>query len=68
MTRALAHLGRTVRAWFDQAPLPEPEPVNAHSRPMVGFFAGLTDEQKRDALAYRGPENHGDADLRRPAA
>ncbi len=28
-------------------------------RPMTGFFAGLTPEQRRKALAYRGPENHG---------
>jgi hypothetical protein len=27
---------------------------------MVGFWSQLTDEQKAAALAYRGPENHGD--------
>lgn len=26
---------------------------------MVGFWKGLTDEQRRTALAYRGPENFG---------
>jgi hypothetical protein len=31
------------------------------SRPMTGFFASLTDEQKKAALAYDGPETHGDA-------
>lgn len=29
-------------------------------RPMTGFWAHLTPEQKAKALAYRGPENHGD--------
>lgn len=41
-------------------PLPEPEPVNAKARPMTGFFAGLTAEQKKKALEYRGEETHGD--------
>jgi len=41
-------------------PLPEPEPVNAQPRPMNGFFAGLSAEQKKQALAYRGDESHGD--------
>jgi hypothetical protein len=40
--------------------LPEPEPVNAQPRPMNGFFAGLTAEQKEQALEYRGEESHGD--------
>lgn len=29
-------------------------------RPMTGFFAGLTEEQKRRALAYQGDDHHGD--------
>jgi hypothetical protein len=29
-----------------------------------GFFDSLTDAQKAAALAYRGPENHGDARYR----
>jgi hypothetical protein len=41
-------------------PLPEPEPVNAQARPMTGFFASLTAEQKKKALEYRGEESHGD--------
>ena len=41
-------------------PLPEPEPVNAKARPMSGFFAGLSAEQKKRALEYRGEESHGD--------
>jgi hypothetical protein len=40
--------------------LDTPEPVYGKPRPAVGFFAGLTDEQKAKALAYRGDENHGE--------
>jgi hypothetical protein len=50
---------------FEDKPLPEPEPFNALARPMRGFFAGLTEEQKRRALAYRGDENHGDPAFKR---
>ena len=50
---------------FEDKPLPEPEPVNATARPMRGFFAGLTEEHKRAALAYRGEENHGDQAFQR---
>ncbi len=58
---ALAHkLSGWARTLFEDKPLPEPEPVNAKARPMTGFFAGLTAEQKKQALAYRGDENHGD--------
>ena len=46
-------------------PLPEPEPVNAKARPMTGFFAGLTPEQKKQALEYRGEEAHGDREFLR---
>lgn len=42
-------------------PLHEPEPVNARARPMNGFFAGLTADQKKQALEYRGQENHGES-------
>lgn len=35
-----------------------PVPVHGEPRPMTGFFAGLTEEQKRRALAYRGPDYH----------
>ncbi len=44
-------------------PLPEPEAVNAKSRPMTGFFAGLSAEQKKQALSYRGEEAHGDKEF-----
>jgi hypothetical protein len=30
------------------------------ARPMRGFFAGLSAEQKKQALEYRGEESHGD--------
>jgi hypothetical protein len=39
---------------------PEPELLCGKPRPMTSFFASLTDEQKKRALAYRGAENHGD--------
>lgn len=39
-------------------------PVAAQAQP-AGFVAGLTDEQRKAALAYDGPENHGDAAFER---
>jgi hypothetical protein len=41
--------------------LREPEAINAVPRPMVGLFAQLTEKQRAAALAYRGPEGHGDS-------
>jgi hypothetical protein len=55
----LAMAKRFLGITLTDKPLPEPEPVFGKSRPMTGFFASLTDEQKRAALAYRGDENHG---------
>ena len=46
--------------WYGEKPLPEPEPFCATPRPMTGFFATLTPEQKKLALGYRGDETHGD--------
>ena len=46
------------------APLPEPEQIAYKPRPVTGFFAHLTDEQKAKALTYRGPENIGEAGYR----
>ncbi|MGB8842848.1 MAG: tyrosine-type recombinase/integrase [Aliidongia sp.] len=43
-----------------EQPVPTLDPVYTESRPMTGFFAGLTAEQKRAVLNYTGPENHGD--------
>ena len=42
-------------------PLAEPEPAFGKGRPLTGFFANLTPEQKARALAYKGEENHGDS-------
>lgn len=53
----IGHLINRIR--LVEKPLPEPEPINAIPRPMTGFFANLSPEQKQKALAYRGPENHG---------
>jgi len=44
----------------ESLPPKELDPINAKPRPMTGFFAHLTPEQKAAALAYRGLENHGD--------
>ncbi|WP_156418460.1 hypothetical protein [Aureimonas sp. D3] len=43
--------------------LKEPQLACGPERPMTGFFAGLGPEQKRRALEYRGPENHGDLEF-----
>lgn len=42
--------------------------MTADERPMTGFLATLTDEQRAAALAYRGPENHGADEFRREHA
>jgi hypothetical protein len=61
MTALLARLSNLWPAvTLRDKPLAGPEPVYA-PRPMKGFFAGLTADQKREALAYRGEEDHGDA-------
>lgn len=38
----------------------ELDPINARPRKMTGLFSQLAPEQQAAALAYRGPENHGD--------
>jgi len=49
--------------------LSEPEPAFAPKpRPMTGLFDTLTPEQQKAALAYRGPENHGDPSFRKAQA
>lgn len=35
------------------------------SKRSIGFFTGLTEEQQKKALEYRGPENHGDPAYKR---
>lgn len=42
--------------------------MTADERPMTGFLATLTDEQRAAALAYRGPENLGAGEFRREHA
>lgn len=37
--------------------------VYGAARPMTGFLATLTAEQRERALAYRGPENFGDESM-----
>lgn len=59
--RALAAAFSTsFSGWLGPKPLPDPEPFCATPRPMTGFFATLTAEQKKLALEYRGKETHGD--------
>lgn len=45
-------------------PSVELDPINARPREMTGLFARLTPEQQAAALAYRGPEGHGDPAFR----
>jgi hypothetical protein len=40
--------------------LPEPEPLRPKPRAMTGFLATLTEAQKEAALAYQGPDTHGE--------
>jgi hypothetical protein len=39
---------------------PEPELLRIQPKPMVGFFATLSPEQKAKALAFRGEQDFGD--------
>jgi hypothetical protein len=58
LTKGASWLRRRVRLVTLQPP--EPEPVYAERRPVVGLFNSLTPEQKKKALAFRGPEALGD--------
>lgn len=46
-------------------PTPEPESVRAAARPVTGFFALLSDDQRKAALAYCGDDSHGSTEFRR---
>lgn len=46
-------------------PLPEPEPVRPAARPVTGFFALLSDDQRKAALAFCGDDSHGSEEFRR---
>jgi hypothetical protein len=47
------------RGTLQDESLAEPECL-CPARPMIGSFAGLTPEQQKAALEYRGDEIHGD--------
>lgn len=53
-------LSASFSLWHWEKPLPEPEPFCAKPRPMTGFLATLTEEQKRLAREHRGDDTHGD--------
>lgn len=55
----MAH-GLMKRVGFLDKTMTEPEILHGTERPMTGFIATLTPEQKERAFGYRGPENHGD--------
>ncbi len=57
--------GHFSRVKLEAKPLAEPEAVNAVERPMTGFFATLTAEQKKKALSYRGDEEFGSTEFLR---
>lgn len=59
--RATFH-GLVSKVTFFKAP-PEPQLVN-QPRKMTGFFAQLTEEQKKFALSYQGAENHGNPEFK----
>lgn len=69
MTMLAKKAYRAVRRVFATAKaVSAPERVYGESRPMTGFLATLTDEQRKRALAYRGDDSHGDPKLlRKPA-
>ena len=58
----------TAAVTLQDKPLAAPEAVFGTPRPMTGFYAGLTPEQKKLALRYDGEENHGDAEFQRKRA
>ena len=59
LERAKQFLGFKVTV--EPKPLPEPEPAYAQPRPMLGLLALLSPDQRKVALAYRGPVCLGDA-------
>lgn len=61
LARHIADLWR--RVTHDQAPS---EPADLYpERPMTSLFESLPADWKARLLSYRGPEDHGDADLTR---
>jgi hypothetical protein len=67
MTQLLQRLGEffgTRRGLHVEAPKPV-QPLEPVARPMTGFLAGLTADQQKRALEYRGPDNFGGEEYRR---
>jgi hypothetical protein len=48
------------RVTLQAKPLPEPEPLRPAARPMTGFLATLTEEQRAAAVAYCGNDHLGE--------
>lgn len=48
--------GTEAAFWFTSKDLKKPFWETRPARPMTGFLATLTDEQKAEALTYRGPD------------
>lgn len=46
-------------------PLPEPEALRPAARPVTGFFALLSDEQRKAVLANCDDDFHGSSEFRR---
>ena len=66
MTRLLrAFQSWTSRVRLHEKPLAELEPVNAAPRPLVGFYAGLSEEQKKRVLAFKDNESFGEREFLR---
>lgn len=61
VARAYGYWARKVMV--EAKPLAEPEAAFGKPTPMTGFWASLSDEQKRRALEYDGPQDHGDPEF-----
>lgn len=57
--------GRRVR--FETPQPPAPEPLYERERPMTGFFATLSPEQRAKVRAYKDEDNLGGNEFRRRA-
>jgi hypothetical protein len=61
VTALLAWLSNPFRGGAERKRLPALQPLRAQPRPMTGFMATLSAEQKSAALAYCGDDTHGDS-------
>lgn len=62
---AFAGLRKFIHGAYRRPPLAEaskgvPEPAFGKPRPMTGFLATLTEEQKEAVLSFKGPDLLGD--------